>query len=65
MQLAGDLSCPGKLHRRGVAQDEPPGSSTNLVLKNSRTGSAGAYTQTEARHVGIKEDLIGDVSIEF
>src|ERR1700733_2972335 len=47
MQLAGDLSCPGKFHRRGVAQDEPPSPSTNLVLKNPRTGSAGAYTQTE------------------
>ena len=63
MQLAGNLSCPCKLHRRGVAQDEPPSPSTNLVLKNPRTGSAGAYTQTEARHVGIKEDLIGDVRI--
>ena len=42
MQLAGNLSCPCRLHRRGVAQDEPPSPSTNLVPKNPRTGSAGA-----------------------
>jgi hypothetical protein len=43
--------------------DEPPGPSSNLVLKNPRTGSAGAYTQPEARHLAIKKDLIVAIAV--
>ena len=47
MQFTGNLPSARRLNRRHLAKDEAPGPSTNLVLINPRTGSAGAHTHAE------------------
>ena len=63
MQLTGDLPRAGKLNRRGLSEDKPPGLASDLVLINPRTGPAGAHANAEARNIIVEDNLISDARI--
>jgi hypothetical protein len=65
VELAGNVAGLGKLNCGHLPKNEAACSATDLVLKNPRLRSAGAYANTEAWNIVVEKDSISRAAVEL